>query len=59
MVNQACKEAASQYLSSDLLHLPLFLLGLLLLHLQAIGHSAGLSAHLLNEAAHLIILRPA
>ncbi len=58
-VNQACKEATSLYLSSQLLYLPLFLLGLLLLHLQAIGHAAGLCAHLLNEAPHFIILLPA
>ena len=58
-MKQACREAASLYLSSELLYLPLFLLGLLLLRLQAIGHAAGLSAHLLNEAAHFIILLPA
>ncbi len=58
-VNQACKEATSLYLSSELLYLPLFLLGLLLLHLQPIGHTVGLSAHLLNEAPHFIILLPA
>ena len=57
-VNQVCKEATSLYLSSELLYLPLFLLGLLLLHLQAIGHAAGLSADLLDEAAHFIILLP-
>jgi len=57
-INQACKEATSLHLSSELLYLPLFLLGLLLLHLQAIGHAAGLSAHLLNEPANFVILLP-